>query len=231
MADIDTALIALGRQFGVTRQPDDDSEAFIKRVNDAAQSYIAASKGTLLAPKAEPPRDLYAVALPKSVQAEFDALKTRVAAAEIIIGENNKAIVALRSDDSARISRAPDRPGISDVALPEHDERPGPTFVCEIPVGDEPLGWRDTDKIHERLGDLGVAISERWAEGKAKHGRKFQGWPMYHLQEELVDGIFYAMAAEHQLEAAIALLRRWDCDSRDNSLADDTAEYLASLDE
>ena len=88
---------------------------------------------------------------------------------------------------------------------------------------------------------MGVAISERWAEGKAKHGRKFQGWPMYHLQEELVDGVFYAMAAEHQLEAAISLLRRYSdyandtevglSDEQWNELRDDIAEYIASLDE
>ena len=115
----------------------------------------------------------------------------------------------------------------------------GPTFVCSVPYGEEPVdGWRDTKPIHHERGALDDRIYERWNEGNLKHGDTFQGEPLSHLEEELIDALFYTAAARRQLAAANDLLRRWDAQFASgkvgpgeiNACRDDTAEYLASLD-
>ena len=145
MADLDTALIALGRQFGVTRQPDDDSEAFIRRVNAAAQNCIAASKSE------RPPRPPSFAAQPASLSAYLDEAQARLNDQQARISElQRKRGVDARAfgEQVKRIDELEKRMRgeLAEAAL---EESHGPTFVCSVPYGEEPVdGWRDTKPIH-----------------------------------------------------------------------------------
>lgn len=65
---------------------------------------------------------------------------------------------------------------------------------------DRPSKWRAvTDKvIDDVVGNFVIDAKAKYISGRAEHGGSFNGDPLTHLREELIDAIFYADAARRE---------------------------------
>lgn len=64
--------------------------------------------------------------------------------------------------------------------------------------------WKDAGEAERELfrDEMNDALSERLARGHEEYGDEFQGRPLMHLQDELLDALFYTWYAGRQMTDA-----------------------------